>query len=659
MRADFGYSEEDRLGKPYNVKMLRRLYPFGKPYLLLFSAAVALIMLITALDLTIPYITKVAIDRYIVPDTVESETGSARVRYYRINLADPRNKAVVRKYPSLFVVEGGSAHIPYDRLDRLDRNDLSVLRRADLAGVGKAALLLLALVILGFGLNFFQVMIMEYAGQKIMHDLRMHLFAHIQRQSLSFFINNPVGRLVTRATNDIQNMNDLFTSVIVVIFKDIFVLVGIAVVLVSIHWQLALVSFAVLPFVVYASFKFSNLARDVFRTLRIKIAEINTHFSETIGGIRVIQLFLQQRANQHRFDELNHETFLAGMQQVRIFAVFMPVIEILGAIALAVIIYAGGSGVLSGSMSLGAMVAFISYMRMFFRPIRDMAEKYNIMQNALSSAERIFLILDQQTTTVILTTRRAEVPNEIHAVETLSFDGVSFHYLPDEPVLRQISFTLNAGEHMAIVGPTGSGKTTLVSLIFRFYDPSSGVIRLNEVDIRRFDPAVLTRKMALVMQEPFLFSASLYENIVRGHDNMDPERFELILEAANCKTFIDRLPQGIRTVVSEGGKSISSGERQLLSIARAFARNPDLIILDEATSSVDSQTEMKIQDALTRLMTNRTTISIAHRLSTARRAHQILMLNQGRMIEFGNHHELMAQKGFYHKLYRLQNPISA
>ncbi len=661
MRGDFGYSEEDQLGKPYNAKMLKRLYPFAKPYLLLFSASIALIIVITALDLAVPFVTKVAIDRYIVPDTVVtgaavSKQGSTRVRYYEIDIVDPQKKEVVLKYPSLFVSEKNTARIRYDFLNRIDTHDLAILRETDLIGVGWCALLLLAIVGLGFGLNFFQVMIMEYVGQMIMHDLRMHLFAHIQSRALSFFTKNPVGRLVTRVTNDIQNMNELFTSVIVVIFKDIFILIGIAVVLIGIHWQLALISFVVLPVVVYASFKFSNLARDVFRTLRIKIAEINTHFLETIGGIKVIQLFLHEKENFHRFKHLNHETFLAGMQQVKIFAVFMPIIEILGAVALAAIIYSGGSRVLSGHISLGALVAFIAYMRMFFRPIRDMAEKYNIMQNALSSAERIFLIIDNKESLLTRAAKLKDKSSELESIDKITFDAVSFHYVKGEPVLHRISFSLHAGEHLAIVGPTGSGKTTLVNLIPRFYDPSSGVIRLNETDIRRFEPATLTRKMALVMQDPFLFSTSIYENIVRGRSGVDIEELEMILEAANCKAFIDRLPQGIHTIISEGGKSISSGERQLISIARAFVRNPDLIILDEATSSVDTQTEMRIQDALFSLMANRTTISIAHRLSTAGKAHQIILLNRGRIIEHGNHDELMAKRGFYHKLYRLQNP---
>lgn len=660
MRADFGYSEEEQLVKPYNTKILKRLFLFTKPYLYLFLVSIVLIIIITALDLAVPFVTKIAIDRYIVPDkTLSGETvskqGLSKIRYYEVDLVDPQKKEVVLKYPSLFVADQNTARIRYDSLSRIDTHDLAILRKTDLAGVGWAALFLLAIVGLGFGLNFFQVMIMEYAGQMIMHDLRMHLFAHIQRQPLSFFTKNPVGRLVTRVTNDIQNMNELFTSIVVVIFKDIFLLIGIAVMLLGIHWQLALISFVVLPFVGYASFKFSNLARDVFRTLRIKIAEINTHFAETIGGIKILQLFLQEEKNFHRFKKLNHETFTAGMQQVKIFAVFMPVIEVLGAVALAVIIYSGSGGVLSGQISLGALVAFIAYMRMFFRPIRDMAEKYNIMQNALSSAERIFLIIDKDESISLGFDALKNKSLELESIAEISFDDVSFHYVKGEPVLHRISFSLNAGQHLAIVGPTGSGKTSLVNLIPRFYDPSSGVIRINRTDIRRFDPALLTRKMALVMQDPFLFSASVYENIVRGRSDVDIEEFERVLEAANCKALVDRLPQGIHTIISEGGKSISVGERQLISIARAFIRNPDLIIFDEATSSVDTQTELQIQDALFGLMAKRTTISIAHRLSTAKKADQILMLNRGRIIEHGNHDELMANRGFYHKLYRLQN----
>jgi len=407
MPIDFGYAEEKKLGKPYDMKLLLRLYPFAKTYYRLFISVILLVVLITFLDLSLPYITKIAIDRYIVPqaETTGKEPSSVsegiedrkeKVRYYRADMEEADVKDVVQRYSELFVQTGMDALIPFKDLSRLEKQDLKILRKKDLSGVGQAAAVLLALVTCSFILNFFQVLIMEYIGQKIMHDLRVHLFSHVQRLSVSFFTKNPVGRLVTRVTNDIENMNELFTSVIAFVFKDLFLLVGIAIVLLNINLKLALVSFTVLPVVLLVSFRFSSLARDAFRILRIKLAEINSRLSETIGGIKIIQLFGQQEDNFQHFKKLNHENYLAGMRQLQVFAIFMPAIELLGAITVAMVVFYGGNEVLSGDISLGAMVAFISYMRMFFRPMRDLAEKYNVLQNAMASAERIFLILDNQ-----------------------------------------------------------------------------------------------------------------------------------------------------------------------------------------------------------------------------------------------------------------------
>jgi ATP-binding cassette, subfamily B, multidrug efflux pump len=667
MHIDYGYFEEKQLGKPYDVKLLGRLYPYTKPYKLLLLTSIVLIVLITLLDLSLPYVTKIAIDRYIVPGhnlKKDQIVGSdeSKVRTLKADMADPQIEFIVRKYSDLFEVEGSVAFISFSSLKKLDKNDLSILRRSDFSGVTFITAIFLVIVIFNFVLNIVQVLIMEYAGQMVMHDLRVHLFKHIQSLSVAFFTRNPVGRLVTRVTNDIQNMHELFTSVIAFVFKDLFLLVGIAVVLMSIHLKLALVSFTVIPFVLYASIYFSGQAREAYRTLRIKIAEINTRFSETIGGIKVIQLFLQEKQNYLGFKHLNHEHYLAGMKQIHVFAIFMPVIEILGASAIAVVIFYGGGGVLSGTISLGALVAFLSYMKMFFRPIRDIAEKYNILQNSMASAERIFLILDSSETIPQPVAdigfrpefRPKPVNTALDKISEISVEKVSFEYVKNEPVLKNISFSIKAGETLAVVGPTGSGKTSMINLIFRFYDPTSGKILLNGVDIKEQDIKALRSKMALVMQDPFLFSETIRENITLGARNLSETTFQQILRDSNCKTLVDKLPEGVHTVLSEGGSSISSGERQLISIARAFARHPDLIILDEATSYIDSETEVKIQEALTKLMSNRTSIIVAHRLSTAREADNIIVLNRGQIIETGNHSELMKLQGFYYRLNQLQ-----
>lgn len=677
MRTDFGYFEEKKLGKPYDVKLLKRLYPFTLPYKILFACSIILVIFITLLDLSLPYITKIAIDRYIVPqiapDKLENRDSAQhkiwhktghKTRFLRADISDPEIKTVVNNYPDLFKSDllgpdllekdGNFAYIPFDKLSRLSKKELAILRKEDLSGITGITSIFLAIIIINFALNFIRIMIMELAGQKIMHDLRIRLFTHIQGLSIAFFNRNPVGRLVTRVTNDIQNMHELFTSVIAFVFKDLFLLIGISLVLLSINWQLALVSFIVLPFVLYASVHFSVRARDAFRTLRIKIAQINTRVAETIEGIKVIQLFLHEKRNYHNFARLNHENYRAGMQQVRIFAVFMPVIELLGAVALAVIIYYGGSGVIAENISLGSLVAFIAYMKMFFRPIRDIAEKYNIMQNAMASAERIFQILDNRESMPQPVVSSGSSPLSLDKIHEIALENVSFSYITDETVLKGVSLKLVAGETIAIVGRTGSGKTTLINLLARFYDPVSGRITINGIDIKNYPTSVVRSKIALVMQDPFLFSGTIRNNISQGKTDISEEMMEDVLEASNCKTLINRLPEGLDTILSESGASVSSGERQLISIARAFASNPDLIILDEATSYIDSETESRIQKALFNLIKNRTSIIVAHRLSTVRHADRIIVLHKGKIIETGSHDELMQKKGFYFRLNQIQ-----
>jgi ATP-binding cassette subfamily B protein len=652
MRFDYGY-EEEKLGKQYDLNLLKKLYRFGMPYRMLFFSSAILVILITLLDLSIPYVTKIAIDRYIVPQSVyhkeESPDKESRKGFYRTDLRNPDVRKILEKHGIGYNSLESFALVPIDVLSKMSGGEILILRKNDFRGVGLAAAALLAIVIASFFLNFLDTMLMEYAGQMIMHDLRMRLFKHIQSLPVAFFSHNPVGRLVTRVTSDIQNMDEFFTSVIAVVFKDIFLLAGIMIVLLGLSWKLALVSFTVLPIVLFISFRFSGRARDAFRTLRIKVAEINSKISETIGGIRVLQLFLQEKENKRSFEKLNHENYVAGMRQIKVLAVFLPVIELLGSASVALVIYYGGRSVLSEELTIGALVAFISYMKMFFRPIRDIAEKYNVLQNAMSSAERIFLILDNKDNNPEF---MGEISNERlpERIESVEFRNVSFSYVQGEPVLKEISFTFRSGEKIAVVGPTGTGKTTVLNLLMRFYEPDSGTILINGKEIKSFSPDLLRSKMAVVMQDSFLFSGTVGDNISRGKNGITKKEVEHILDVLNCRNIIERLPDGIDTVLSEGGKSISSGERQLISIARAFARNPGIIMLDEATSYVDSETERRIEEALAKLMEGRTSIIIAHRLTTAHRADRIMVLNKGRLIESGAHDELMKKRGFYYRL---------
>ncbi|MBU2620864.1 MAG: ABC transporter ATP-binding protein/permease [Proteobacteria bacterium] len=658
MRFDYGY-EEEKPGKNYDLNLLKRLFMFGKPYRRLFFWTVLLVISITLLDLSLPYITKIAIDRYIVPRGVPHEnilkTDKNKAGWYRASLSDPAVRNILSKRDIEFKEEGAYALIPLNEIGKMDKEDIYILRKNDLKGVGIAAAILLLLVIAGFCLNFFEVMLMEYAGQMIMHDLRMHLFNHIQALPVPFFAKNPSGRLVTRVTSDVQNMHEFFTSVIAFVFKDIFLLAGIMIVLIGINWKLALASFTVIPFVILASFRFSGQARDAFRTLRIKIAEINSSIAETIGGIKVLQLLGKENENYDRFEKLNHENYIAGMKQIRVLAVFMPLIELLGSVAVALVIFYGGISVLDEKVTLGELVAFISYMKMFFRPIRDIADKYNILQNAMSSAERIFIILDTNDTK---DTKAGESESSISFTDQMKFDkiksvefrNVSFSYVPGEEVLSNISFDLKAGEKVAIVGPTGTGKTTLLNLLTGFYEPSSGQILINGTGMKKIPSSFLRSKMAIVMQDSFLFSGTVRENIARGKSGITDKDMDHIMDASNCRKIIEGLPQGLDTVLSEGGKSISSGEQQLISIARAFTRDPEIIMLDEATSYVDSETERQIETALNNLMEGRTSIIVAHRLTTAQRADRVIVLNKGRLIESGTHEELMKIRGFYYRL---------
>jgi ATP-binding cassette subfamily B protein len=622
MRTNYGYFEEDHLGKPYDLRLAKRLFGYIHPHGHLLMFSIVLTMAITALDLTLPYLTKVAIDRYIVHDVSDNASRT---------------------------IDG--PQIAHKDLSCRKKADLTIIRSKDYAGMTWIAMIFLGIIVCHFVFSFGDVIIMEYVGQSIIHDLRRDLFAHLLRRCVTFFTANPVGRLVTRVTNDIQNLHELLTSIITVLFKDIFLLGGIAILLLVIHWRLALICFAMLPIVFLTTWYFSRLARDVFRDLRIRIAEINTRLHETIAGIRVIQLFCGETRNYDGFSRLNHKNYLTEMRQINIFAVFMPVIDLLSSTGTALVIWYGGAHVLADDMSLGALVAFISYMRMFFRPIRDMAEKYNIMQSAMASSERIFLLLDN----------RDEIPDPVRpvALETargvISFDRVGFSYAgTGERVLTDITFSVRPGQTVGIVGQTGAGKSSLIHLLERFYDPTEGRISIHGIDIRRIPKAVLRSRMALISQDVFLFADTLRNNILGGNKDISEERLKQIIAAANIGRLIKALPEGLDSELTEGGRILSVGERQLIAFARALAHDPEILILDEATSSIDTETERLIQEAASNLMQGRTAIVVAHRLSTIRHADRIIVLHRGRIREAGSHDELMAGQGIYYQLYQRQ-----
>jgi ABC-type multidrug transport system fused ATPase/permease subunit len=513
----------------------------------------------------------------------------------------------------------------------------------------RIAFLVFLILIANFGFNFFQVYAMEVAGQKMMHDLRMKVFSHVQALPVSFFDKNPVGRLVTRLTNDIQNVHEMFTSVLINLFKDILLLIGIIVILLTLNQELALLSFSVLPLIFITTLLFSHRAREAFREIRLKIAQMNAFFQENFSGIRLIQLFRREEERGRRFQKINEANYLANMRQILIYAFFVPLVEILSSGAIGLLLWYGGGKVIQEAITLGALVAFLSYIRMFFQPIRDLSEKYNIMQSAMASLERIFLLFDQdRKIPELLSPKRDEIKGDIE------FKKVSFSYNGEDRVLKEVSFSVHQGETVAIVGATGAGKTSLLHLLERFYEIEEGAILLDGVDIRERDLTHLRSQIGLVMQDTFLFTGDIKENIDLGDRRVDEDRIRQAAGSVNAEKFIQRLPEGYHTKVGEGGEALSAGEKQLLAFARALYIDPKILILDEATSHVDPETERLIQEGLLRLLKGRTAIVIAHRLSTIQHADRIVVLHKGRVREIGTHVELMAEKGLYYRLYRLQ-----
>jgi len=698
MYPDFGYIEEGKLGKPYDLKLMLRLEGFIRPYWPLIGLSLLLILIMTAFDLLIPYLTKEAIDRYIVVTAREvvlrgepaetkrflsqygkelvprGERGSFLLpaqalqamdkrelaslersglltenRFYLFTPSGPKEEDILRKHPALFEKSGSTWSIPIDRMGDLSKEELLVLRGRDVEGIFRIALLVVFILVAQFFLSFVQVYAMEMAGQKVMHDLRMKVFSHIQGFSVSFFDRNPVGRLVTRLTNDVQNINEMFISVLVYLFKDALLLVGITVVLLSLHRGFALVSFLVLPLIFITTLLFSRRARDAFREIRIRVAQMNAFFQENFSGIKVVQLFLREKENGHRFGKINDAHYLANMKQIKVFATFVPLVEVLSSGAIGLLLWYGGGKVIQGMITLGALVAFLSYMRMFFQPIRDLSEKYTILQSAMASMERIFLVLDHDEAI-----REASVPVRKKIEGNIEFRQVSFSYNGEDKVLKEVSFSVRAGETVAIVGATGAGKTSLLNLLERFYDVEEGSILVDAVDIRERDLTEIRSAMGLVMQDTFLFDGDIEENIRLGDRTMDGDRVREVARVVNADAFIRRLPRGYQTRVGEGGEALSGGERQLLAFARALYMDPRILVLDEATSHVDPDTERLIQDGLARLLRGRTAIVIAHRLSTIQHADRIILLHKGRVREIGTHTEVRKKQGLYFMLYRLQ-----
>ncbi|MRR10035.1 ABC transporter ATP-binding protein, partial [bacterium] len=496
---------------------------------------------------------------------------------------------------------------------------------------------------------FCQMMLVQYVGQHFMHGMRVAIFAKLQRLDMAYFDRNPVGRLVTRATNDVDAVNEAFTSVFTSLFRNVLLIAALAAMMLGLSLRLSLVAFSMIPFIIAWTVFFRIRARDIYRKIRVRLARLNAYLQENFSGIRVIKIFRREAENVRRFGAINDDYQRASLQEVRVMSLFRPLVEIISSCGLALIVYYGGGGVVRSAVSLGVLVAFITYLRMFFHPIQQLTESYTVLQSAMASSERIFQLLDEPVR-IASPERPAAAPAARGRIE---FRNVHFEYLPGEPVLRDVSFTVAPGEKVAFVGATGSGKTTIISLIARLYDIQRGEILLDGVDIRALDLAELRSRLGVVMQDVFLFAGDVKGNI-RLNTGLSDEQVRRVAGQVHADTVIGRFANGYDEEVKERGVTLSAGERQLLSFARALAFDPPILVLDEATANIDSATEKLIQDALGTLMKGRTSIVIAHRLSTIKSVDRIYVIHKGEIRERGSHQELLAKEGLYYRLYQLQ-----
>src|SRR5712692_11126163 len=591
------FQEDDIIGKAYDARIVRRLLTYIRPYIWLALVAMLLLVLVSLIDLVGPALTYYGIDHYIVPQVKglsDSERGSGL----------------------LFV-----------------------------------ASVYLLILLAGLALRYLHVLLLSIVGQRIMFDMRSQMFEHLQRLSLSYFDHNPVGRLMTRLTNDVDSLNEMFTSGAISILGDVLTLVGVTIALMVINWQLALVTFIVMPPLLWIASYFRIAMRDNFRAIRVRLARINAYVAENIAGMYIVQLFNREQRNYERFDELNRDYLDQTVRSLFYFISFSAITNFLSALAVALIIWYGGGRVLVGALTLGALVAYLQYVDRFFLPVRDLAEKYNILQSAMASSERIFKVLDEP-----IIVQDPPAPKEFSEVQgEIEFRDVWFAYNPGEWVLKGISFKIRPGERVALVGATGAGKTSIISIMSRFYDVQKGAIYVDGIDVRDVRQKDLRKHIGAVLQDPYIFSGTIASNIRLHEEQISDEQIRKAAEYVNAAHFIEQLPHTYDEEVRERGAGLSVGQKQLLAFARAIAFNPEiLLILDEATSSVDTETEVLIQDALNKLMLNSTSIIIAHRLSTIRIVDRIIVMHKGRIVEEGTHEQLLGQQGVYRRLYDFQ-----
>lgn len=610
--------EESAAGKAYDSRLMRRLLGYLRPHSRLAVASLLLLFVSSGLQLIGPLITAAALDLFVA-----KEGG-----------------------------DGGGETLSFASRWLGEALTSRGLQIAPADGILYLTAAFVTNLVLVFGVLFAQGYVMQLMGQRVMSDLRRDVFAHLQQLPLAFFDRQPIGRLVTRATTDVEALNELFTAGLVAVFGDLFLLFGIVTVLFLLNWHLALWTLAILPLLLLLTLWFKARARESFREVRVKIARINAFLQEYLGGMSVVQLFGREGRAREELATINREHRDANVRGIFYYAVYYPSVELITALGLALVVGWGGREVLTGALSIGGLVAFLQYTQRFYQPLADLSERYNILQGAMASSERIFELLD--TPIAIASPPNAFSPSKVRGEIELREVRFAYGAAESRPVLEDLSLKVRAGETVAVVGHTGAGKSTLANLLMRFYDVSAGAVLVDGVDVREWDLPRLRRSIGMVLQDVFLFAGDITANLRLGDASISDERLRRAAEEVGALAFIEALPKGFDTAVKERGAGLSVGQKQLLAFARALAFDPQILILDEATASIDSETEEHIQRALERLLVGRTSLVIAHRLSTIRRADRILVLHKGRLREQGTHQELLAKRGIYHRLYQLQ-----
>lgn len=669
-------ADEEIMGKAYDKNLMKRLLKYAYPHAGKLLAALLLLAVITLGDLAGPYLMKVIIDDYLDPSNnpyvaipIEEATsyngqgidGKAFIHVEEDNLDHDKYYLISQggnfyfspvKVSGTYTVKGTTLTFEGEdySLIAVPKAEAKAIRSSDYSSIMSLSLIYLVLMVSLGLLSYVQGYILTWGGQAIIFTIRQQIFEHLQHLDLAYFDQNFVGRIVTRATNDVENLNEMYTDILVNTIKDVLTLIGIVVIMLRLDWKLSLITFTVVPIMVGATIVFRVKIRHAYRRVRRHLSELNGFLSESISGMRIIQIFNQEKKKHSEFKKINKEYEKASLREITIYAIFRPFMDLLYYLALVLIIYYGGRQALQGRIQFGLLIAFISYAQRFFGPINSLTEKFNIMQSAMASAERIFQLLDTKPT--IEQVENPQVPSK--KAGRIEFKNVYFAYKDDNYVLKDISFVANPGETIAFVGHTGAGKTSIINLVNRFYDIQKGEVLIDGVEIRDWDLTELRKRIGIVLQDVFLFSGDIKSNIRLNNENISQSDIYEACKAVNADKFIMKLPKGYDEKVTERGSTLSQGQRQLLAFARALAFDPNILILDEATSNIDTETELLIQEALSKVTKDRTTLVIAHRLSTIQHADRIIVLHRGEIAEMGSHQELLDRGGLYYKLYQLQ-----